>query len=131
MSRSSGDRGTATPFGALVAVVAVGIGLSLYATVVTEVPTTDDRDVATPTLRAVHDGIAPGGVVDPNLLSAGRDVAPAGYHVAITLRVANRTWTNGPATKPPDDADTADRPVAVRLGPARVRPGRLRVEVWS
>lgn len=130
-SRSSAPerRGQASPTAALVAVAAVGIGLSLYATVFAGVVPTADRDVATPTLSAVHEVVAPASVAEPARLEAALDAGPTGWSVQIELRVAGQQWSAGTAPAPDADTQSAGRRVPVRTSPGRVRSGWLRVVV--
>lgn len=125
MSRSSG-RGQVDPLVALVGVAAVGLGLSLYAGVVADALSMPSGRAPTDALDAVHDRVAPSGVVAPDRLDGA--TAWRGRQVNATLRTRDRRWAVGPS--PPEPADSAARRVSVRRGPARVRPGRLRVTVW-
>lgn len=131
MSRSSG-RGQTEPLVALVAVFAVCLGVTLYAFALDDASGGTERDVATPTLDRVLAELSSGGVVDPDRLDAAVadvDAELSGRGVAATLRVADRSWRAG--GRPTADARTAERRVAVRIGPGHVRGGRLSVEVWS
>lgn len=133
MSRSSGRRpaarGQVEPLAALVAVFAVGVALTAYTGVLDATLPTPDRNVAEPTLERATRAVAEAGVADPESLAAGLRAGPDGYRVNLTLRAAGESWHAGPT--PPASADVADRAVSVRLSPGRVRPGRLRAEVWS
>ncbi|MFB6168629.1 MAG: hypothetical protein ABEJ43_07255 [Haloferacaceae archaeon] len=130
MSRSSARRGQVEPTAALAATFAVVVGLGLYAGALADAtPGRADRDLAKPALDRAHAALSPDGtVVLPDRIGAGRRVAPDGYRTNVTVRTAERRWTAGPA--PPRSAETAARSVGVRLGPADVRAGTLRVEVW-
>lgn len=135
--RSDDCRGQTDPLVALVALFAVSVGVSLYAGVLDDVSATVgvDRDVATPTLERVHEATTTAGVLDPSSLEDARSVAPDGYESNVSVRAAAREWEAGPptptATSSEERVDSAARSVGVRLGPGRVRPGRLRVVVWS
>ncbi len=128
MSRLPGtDRAAVEPLVALGAVFVVGLLLSTYVVGVERAtPPARDRDLAESTLRAVIDEIRVNGVARPGRLDAS--VAPPEYRVRVELRVESRAWTDGPTA--PQSAKTATRRVSVRLDD-RVRPGRLRVEVWT
>lgn len=128
MSRSSA-RGQVEPTAALVVLLAVCGAVSTYATVLGGAGYEAERDVAVPTLDRVVDRLATGGVADPAQRRRARHAGPAGYRVNVTLAAAGRRWHAGPS--PAEDADTATRTLGVRLAPGRVRPGRVRVEVWS
>ncbi|WP_049980993.1 DUF7285 family protein [Halolamina rubra] len=129
-SRSSApDRGQASPTAALVAVAAVGLGLSLYATVFAGVAPVADREVADPTLSRVHDAVAPAGVAAVERLDDARAAGPTGWAVRVELQVGTRHWSVGEAPAPTAAFQTAGRRVPVRTAPGQVRPGRLRVVV--
>jgi hypothetical protein len=112
---------------ALVAVGAVCLGLSLYAGVASDALATSPGPDADPALDAVHDHAAENGVVDPDRLASAP--APDGRSVNATLVAGERRWTAGP-TPTANRGDRASRTASVRLGPGRIRPGRLRVVVW-
>lgn len=125
---SSSGRAQTEPLAALVAVAAVGLGLSLYAgTVDGTLQGPADRALAEHTLDRVERTVGPDGVVRPDALTAAPSVAPDGHRIAITVLTEDRQWTEGPARE--DVRDRASRPVSVRVGPADVRPGTLRVAV--
>jgi hypothetical protein len=131
MSRSSA-RGQVEPVAALVGLLAVCAAVSTYATALAGVGYGADRDVATPTLDRVVDRLTVGGVADPDRTERTRDAGPTGYRLNVTVAAAGERWHAG-ATPPGPRAgvDTAARPIGVRLAPGRVRPGRVRVEVWA
>lgn len=141
MSRWSGDRRGANarfsdatraqtePLAALVAVFAVGVALTTYAGVLDATLPTPDRNVAEPTVERVERAVCEAGVADPDALAGGLRRGPDGYETNLTLEADGRTWHAGPT--PPASADAAVLAVSVRVGPGRVRPGRLRAEVWT
>lgn len=122
-------RGQTEPIAAIVAVLAVGIGLTAYAGALDDTLPSSERNVAEPTSFRVDAAISSGGVVDPSALPEGLRAGPDGYGVRLTLTVDGRTWQEGP--RAPPGADAVTRIVTVRVGPGVVRPGRLRVEVWE
>ena len=131
MSRSSA-RGQVEPTAALVVVLAVCAAVSTYAVALEGVGGGREREIASPTLDRVVDRLAVGGVADPRRRERARRSGPTGYRLNVTIAAAGRRWHAGPS--PPGrraDTDTAARSVGVRLTPGRVRPGRVRVEVWS
>lgn len=118
------------PLAALVAVAVLVTGLAAYGGALdTVVPAGESRDPATPTLRRAHDALLRGGALDPSSLPGLEDSAPPGFSRRVTITSADHAWTVGPS--PPRRARGASAAVAVRVAPGRVRPGRLRVEVWS
>jgi hypothetical protein len=130
MSHSSGRRAQVEPFAAIVAVFAVGVGLTVYAGALdASVPATPNRDVARPTIDRVSDRLGHGGVLDPQRLENATEVAPTGYRLNATLTAAGQRWQVGPA--PPAAADTTSERVSVQLAPGQVRPGLLEVRVWQ
>ncbi|GAB7013599.1 hypothetical protein JCM18549_18700 [Halolamina salina] len=109
---------------------AVGIGLSLYATVFAGVAPTADREVAEPTLSRVHDAVAPAGVASADRLDVAVDEGPTGWTLRIELRAGSRHWTAGDAPAPIEGSQSAGRRVPVRIAPGRVESGWLRVVVY-
>lgn len=130
MPRSSGGSGQVEPLAALAALVVLGMGLTLFAVAYDNaIPVDRDRNLAHPALSRTVAEAGPGAVVSPGRLrSAARTAAPAGYDLHAALTAGNRSWAAGP--RPPPTASRASRVVAVRVGPGRVEPGRLRVAVW-
>ncbi|RXK48484.1 DUF7285 family protein [Halorientalis pallida] len=129
MSRSSGRRGQVEPLAAIVAVFALGVGLTVYAGAVDDaLPGTEPRNVAQPTLSAVEDTVETAGVVRPGRLDGTKSAAPAGRRLNVTLTAGDRRWSRG--TSPPDSAQLASTRVSVGLESGRVQPGRLTVRVW-
>ncbi|MFB6184097.1 MAG: hypothetical protein ABEI96_06035 [Haloarculaceae archaeon] len=128
MSRSSG-RGQLEPVPALLAVLAVVAGLTLYVGVVDDaLPGSRSRAVAGDVADTVERTASVAGAVRPGRLDAGRATAPDGYDCNVTLVVDGRRWTSGPSPVP--GAQRTTRLVGVRLSPGRVRRGRLGVTVW-
>jgi hypothetical protein len=129
MSRSS-DRAQTEPLAALVAVVAVGLGLSLYAGVLdAELSGGSDRELADSAIERVESTVAPTAIALPDRIDHGQEAGPTGYHTNVTLTVDEERWRAGPAV--PQQADQATTRLGVRVGPARVRTGILRVQVWT
>ncbi|GGM68343.1 hypothetical protein J2752_002086 [Halarchaeum rubridurum] len=128
MSRSSG-RAQVEPTAALAAVLALTIALGVYASAYAAVPTGH----ATPTtadddaLAALVADLGPGPADPATLRPAVRTLSHTGS-LNATLRTPTRVWTVGPPR--PRRADVAAAPLPVRVGPDRVRPGRLTVAVW-
>jgi hypothetical protein len=129
MSRSSG-RGQVEPVAALVVLVAVCTAVSTYAAAVDGAVRSEERSVAPPTLDRVVDTLAAGGVAEPTRTERAGRSGPAGYRLNVTVAAAGRRWHAGP-TPPREGGETATRELGVRLDPGRVRPGRVRVEVWT
>lgn len=122
------NRGLVEPLAALAALFAVCVGLSTYAVVLAGVDAPTDRDIAGPALATVHDDVTVRGVVDPARLGSALDNTPTGYRLHVSVRTDERQWAVGPPA--PSRGDRASRRVSVRLGPGRVRAGRLQVVVW-
>lgn len=128
MQRSS-DRGQFEAVVALVAVLAVGTGLTVYAeTLSGVVPDEPERATAETALDHIHGELRVAGVVDPDRLERTRNVIPEGWKANATIRTRNRTWQHGP--DPPEGAQRADRRVSVRVGPGDLDPARLTVVLW-
>lgn len=129
MSRSSARRAQVEPTAALVAVLAVGAGLSLYAGVLGDVSGLEEAGVAPTAVDSIRDAASTAGVLAPGRLpDAVRRATPRGRRLNATLAAGGRRWTAGPPR--PDADDRATVRTSVRLSPGRVRPGELRVVVW-
>lgn len=123
------DRGQVEPLAALAAVLAVVAGLTIYAgTLDDRVPESPDRETASTTLDTVRRALQTAGVVDPDRFDRALATVPDGWRANVSLDASGRQWSRGPV--PPETADSATVRVSVRLEPAEIRPGRLRVAVW-
>lgn len=127
VSRWSERRGQTEPLAALVAVLAVGVAVSLYAGAVPDLRERPDG-VAETTLSRVHQNVSSVGVVVPDRLAAAPELAPAGYRMNVSLSTTEFDYRYGP-TAPPDGT-SAGRRVGVGLENGTTVPGRLTVEVW-
>jgi hypothetical protein len=123
-------RGQVEPLAALVAVFAVGAALTTYAGLVDATLPTPDRNLAEPTVERAERAISEHGVVEQTTLSDGLHAGPDGYRANLTLTVAEQEWHVGPTPPDADAADRSDVRVSVRVAPGKIRPGRLRAEVW-
>lgn len=128
MSRSS-DRAQVEPIPALVAVFAVGAGLTVYAGVLANTGPERERALAEPVLEQIDDEIVVSGVAEPDRLSDAASTTPEEHTVAVTLTVGDETWQVGPDAPP--RVDRAEQRLSVRIEPGTVRSGTLRVEVWT
>lgn len=123
------DRAQTEPIAALVAVLAIAIGLALYAGVAADQSPSREEPDAEATMQHVAAEILEDGV-----FGGSDDVDPEqferpGESVRFELvRRNGRVRTMGP--RPPDDADSATRPVTVEDGVGRY-PTRLTVYVWE
>lgn len=135
-SPSERSRAQVSPTAALVAVAAIGIGLSIHATVLASVAPSPEQDVAEPTLDRVSDAVSSADVVEPERLDEAATAGPEGYDLQVSLRTNDRTWTAGAVPPQPEGGEsstrteTATRRVAIRTGPGSVVTGRLQVVVW-
>jgi hypothetical protein len=129
MRRSSADRGQTEPYAALVAVVAMGLALSLYAGVLSSIhqPAAPD-DVADRTLDAVRRAASDAAVVNASRLEDARAAGPPHRRVNATLWTKTQRWASGPV--PDGDVAKAETHVPVGLGTGEVTRGRLTVRVW-
>ncbi len=128
---SSPDKGQTEPLAALVAVFALGVGLSLYVGVLdSTLPSLTVESEMAPIAadRFVEEASALG-VVRPPIGDAVDAASPNGYATNATLRSDPGVWTGGPTREP--SADCVRRRVSVRTAPGRVRPGTLEVCVWT
>lgn len=128
MSHSS-DRAQTEPLAALVAVVAVCLGLSLYVGVLeAELPGSSERHLADAALERAESTLAPSAVALPPRIDDAQAAGPEGYGTNVTLTTGGRTWRAGPAA--PGSADEASTRLGVRVAPSQVRTGTLRVRIW-
>lgn len=127
---SSWDKAQVEPLAALVAVFALGVGLSLYVGVLdaTLPQLSSERERAPTAMDRLVTASSSLGSVEPPLDDAASTARPTGYHLNATLRTVADSWSVGPTTR--NSSECARRRVSVRVGPARVRPGRLEVCVW-
>jgi len=129
MPRSSARRAQAEPLAALVAAAVVAAALTAAVGAwPAAMPEAGERDRAATALPAALDAMRAGGVVFPERVRSAAATVPDGYRTNVTVAAGNRTWSAGPAG--PADADAAGRVVAVRVD-GDVRPGRVRVVVWT
>ncbi|SDZ88360.1 hypothetical protein SAMN04488065_0992 [Haloplanus vescus] len=132
MSHSSA-RGQVEPTAALVVLLAVCSAVSTYAVALDGAGMAERRNLASPTLDRVTDRLVTGGVAHTERLDRAQDAGPSGYRCRVTIAAAGERWSAGPT--PPsrrrEVVDTAVRRLGVRLAPGRVRPGRVRVVVWT
>lgn len=126
----SSARAQTEPLAALVAVFAVGIGLSLYVGALdgTLDAVDDDREMASTATDAFLVEATDFGVVDPPLSSAATATEPTGYRLNATARTDEGRWQAGP--EPPASASCEHRTVSIRVAPGQVHPGRLEVCTW-
>lgn len=130
MSRSSARRGQVEPLAALAAVLVLGIALAVYADALAAVePASSETGSADAALQSVHDAVSDDGAALPGQVPGATAAGPPGYDVNVTLTADGRRWAAG--STPPGNAADAGRRAAVRLDRWTVRPGRLRVVVWS
>jgi hypothetical protein len=128
---SSPDRGQTEPLAALVAVLALGIGLSLYVGVLdTTLPLLSSDSEITP--AAADRFLAESstfGTVHPPIADSVAASRPTGYELNATVRAEGSVWAGGPRRV--EAADCTVRSISVRIAPGRIRPGRLEVCTWS
>jgi hypothetical protein len=128
MRRSSG-RGQFEPVVALVAVLALSVGLVAYADTLEEtLPGERAPETARIALDRIHDRLRVGGVAVPDRLDGALAGAPEGWQVNVTLETRDGTWQRGPDA--PADGLRATRTVATRVGPSELHPGKLTVVLW-
>lgn len=128
------DRAAVEPLAALVAVLAVGAALGLYAVALDDATVDRERPSAETTLDRAERAATVGGVVEPGRL---RDAGAFRYPTTVTVRTEGRTWRIESGDEAPERAAAegsvatavAERPVTVRVGPGRNVRGTLRVVV--
>lgn len=118
-------RAQVEPVAALVALLAVGAGLGLYAVALEEAAPDRERDPATTTLDRVEREATVSGVVDPERLTIPAGVARGATTVRAELRAAGRSWRVGEsgAVEGSDRRSTRNRTEATRAVTVRVAPG--------
>jgi len=128
---SSPDRGQTEPLAALVAVFALGVGLSLYVGVLdSTLPSLTEESEITPIAAdRLVDEASTSGAIRPPIGTAVERARPDGYAMNATLRADSAVWHGGPIRPP--TADCVRQRVRVRTAPATVRPGSLEVCVWT
>ena len=129
----SAARGQVEPIAALVALLAVGVGLSLYAGAIASVDaTTESRETADVVLDRVHDEITVAGVSHPDRLAVPADIPISDRRVGVGLFTREGRWLAGKrnASRPyPPDVTVVERTVSVRIAPGEQVRGELRAVV--
>lgn len=125
-------RGQTEPIAALVAVLAIAIGLGLYAGVAANHSPSGDRTDADATLQRIEAATLEDGVwsrpTGDRRISTGRFERPG---EAVRIEIGNGTGVLVAAgSRAPDSADRASRPVTLDRGHDRI-PARLTVWVWE
>ena len=126
----SSDRAQTEPLAALVAVFALGVGLSLYVGVLdsTFVALSEDSEITPTAAEKLTSEASSFGTVQPPIDDAVAAAKPNGYRMNATLRSDGTRWTGGPPHDPASDC--VQRSVSVRTAPGTVRPGRRELCVW-
>lgn len=124
------SRAQTEPIAALVAVLAIAIGLGLYAGVAADHRIEEDGTDAEATMQRVSAAVIEDGVFgDPGDRSLDSErFARPGEAVRIEIRWEGNRWSIG--RRAPPGADAAWRPVTVQTADRQV-PGRLVVRVWE
>lgn len=126
-------RGQVEPIAALVALLAVGLGLSVYAGAIANAdPASEGRATAEVVCDRVHDEVTRAGVTHPDRLTVPADIPVDERRVGIAVVTTRGRWTAGErnATRPyPPGSATAERPVSVRISAGEQVRGELRVVV--
>ena len=127
---SSSDRAQTEPLAALVAVFALGVGLSLYVGVLdsTFAALSDDSEITPTAADKLTSEASSFGIVQPPIDDAVAAAKPNGYRMNATLRADGSTWSGGPQNGAVSDC--VDRSVSVRTAPGTVRRGNLEVCIW-
>lgn len=123
-------RGQTEPIAALVALLAIAIGLGLYAGVAADQSPDGDRTDAEATMQRVEAAILDDGVYhDESFVYEDRFARPG---ETIQIRV---NWSSTTATlygpDPPADADVARRPITYSAYPGERSPAVLTIWVWE
>ena len=139
MSRSSGkrffveDRAAVEPIAALVAVLAVGAALGLYAVALDDAAPDRDRPTAEAALDRLEPVVTVGGVAEPGRL---HDIEVFRSVDVVEIESAGKTWQVTPDGRSSEDpareseaAAVAERTVTVRVEPGRNVQGTLRVVI--
>lgn len=128
----SSDSGQTEPLAALVAVFALGVGLSLYVGVLdSTLPllSTESKMAPIAADRFLTESSS-FGVLEPPVAGAVAASRPTGYELNATVRTESAVWTGGPSRAAVSELECIDRAVSVRTAPGQVRPGQAEVCVW-
>lgn len=128
MRHWSDEGGQVEPLAAVVAVVAVCVGFTLYAGVLAGEYEEPERATSDVVADRTVGAVTTVGVVEPANLDRAGPSTPAGWQVHVRLASSGTVWTHGP--EPPPEANSQTRRVSVRHGPGRIQPGGLTVTVW-
>lgn len=129
----SANRGAVEPLAALVGVLAVSAGLSLYVVALDAATPTPESHAADLELDRVEREVTVGGVVRPERLRAIEREVP----ITVELETKQRRWRVGVGgatpkaggTLDPRKAALAERSVSVAVAPGETSRGTLRVAV--
>lgn len=124
-----GRRGQTEPIAALVAVLAIGIGIGLYAGVAADQESEPASTDAESTMERLAAAAIDDGVLDPVAAMQPWEYVRPGEAANVTIRVGGSEYSAGPV--PPAGADATRRPVTVRTGPGEGQPGLVLLEVWE
>jgi hypothetical protein len=127
---SSSGRGQTEPLAALVAVFALGVGLSLYVGALdSTLPSlTIESEMAPVAADRFVDEASSLGVLQPPIEGSADAASPNGYGMNATLRSGSDVWHGGPRRS--STGGCVRRTVRVRTAPGIVRPGTLEVCTW-
>ncbi|WP_248518190.1 DUF7285 family protein [Salinarchaeum laminariae] len=122
-------RGQTEPIAAVVAVLAIGVGITLYAGVAADRSPTAESTDAEATMAQITAEIAADGVLDASASLDPEQFTRPGEAVRLELSYRNTTDSHG--STPPPDAAVTSRPVTVQIAPSVQVAGNLTVWVWE
>lgn len=123
-------RGQTEPIAALVAVLAIAVGLGLYAGVAADRAPSREETNAEATMQRVTAHALEDGVYRAETFANRDRYERPGETVHIRVDWSRGSFTtHGP--DPPADADVARRPITYRLESGAQRPAVLTVRVWE
>lgn len=122
-------RGQTEPIAAIVAVLAIGVGIAMYAGVAADRSPAPESTDAEATMATLTAELAADGVLDADASLAPEQFTRPGEAARIELSYRNTSEFYGGS--PPPDATVARRPVTVQIGPGEQVAGELTVWVWE
>lgn len=123
------DNGQVEPLPALIAILTLSTGITLYMTVYTAyAPTYAERTVEDIAADRFMAEATTDGVIHLPIDEAALVARPQGYELNVSVTAATITWTVGPPR--PSPADRTTRLGSIEDSPGQIRPATIVLTIW-